>query len=286
MNGLQIQNTEMLEAINRSEIDMQIATAKRYPRDLPTVLRRIRESATEDSSVAQECFYALPRDGKNIEGLSVRMAEIMAGAWGNLRVQTRIVGNDGKTITAQGICHDLETNTAVSVEVKRSIIDKKGNTYSENMQVTTGNAASAIAFRNAVLKIIPKAVTNKTIEEVKKVAIGEAKDLKTRREKCVSLFEALRISKDVLFNYLGIERVEDIDSEMLFDLVGLYNSIKEGMLSVEEIFGEATQKQQGKTALEKAKEAKAKAQQAAQRQAKVQVVDAEAEIINDKGGNE
>lgn len=283
MNGLQIQSTEMLEVINRTEIDMQIATAKRYPRDLPTVLRRIRESATEDSSVAQECFYALPRNGETIEGLSVRMAEIMAGAWGNLRVQTRIIGNDGKTITAQGICHDLETNTAVSVEVKRSILDKKGNTYTETMQVTTGNAASAIAFRNAVLKIIPKAVTNKTIDEVKNVAIGKAKDLKTRREGCIASFEAKGISKDVLLNYLEIERVEDIDSEMLFDLVGLYNSIKEGMVTAEEIFGEANQKQQGKTALEKAKAAKAKAIQAAQRQTKAQVVDAE--VINDKGGN-
>ncbi len=283
MNGLQIQNTEMLEVINRTEIDMQIATAKRYPRDLPTVLRRIRESATEDSSVAQECFYALPRDGKTIEGLSVRMAEIMAGAWGNLRVQTRIIGNDGKTITAQGICHDLETNTAVSVEVKRSIIDKKGNTYSENMQVTTGNAASAIAFRNAVLKIIPKAVTNKTIEEVKKVAIGSTKDLKTRREGCIASFVARGISQDVLLSYLEIERIEDIDSEMLFNLAGLYNSIKEGMITIEEIFGEVSQKQQGKTALEKAKAAKAKAMQAAQRQASAQIVDVE--IINDKGGN-
>lgn len=281
MNGLQIPNTEMLEVINRTEIDMQIATAKRYPRDLPTVLRRIRESATEDSSVAQECFYALPRDGKNIEGLSVRMAEIMAGAWGNLRVQTRIIGNDGKTITAQGICHDLETNTAVSVEVKRSIIDKKGNTYSENMQVTTGNAASAIAFRNAVLKIIPKAVTNKTIEEVKKVAIGSTKDLKTRREGCIASFVAKGISQDVLLSYLEIERIEDIDSEMLFNLAGLYNSIKEGMITIEEIFGEVSQKQQGKTALEKAKAAKAKAMQSAQRSAQIKVVDAE--IVNEGG---
>ena len=46
-------------------------------------------------------FYVLRRRGANgqenvIEGLSVRMAEIIAGAWGNIRVQTRITGNDGK----------------------------------------------------------------------------------------------------------------------------------------------------------------------------------------------
>lgn len=281
MNGLQIQQTEVLEAINRTEIDMQIATAKRYPRNVQQVLARIRESATEDTSVAQECFYVLPRDGKNVEGLSVRMAEIMAGAWGNLRVQTRIIGNDGKTITAQGICHDLETNTAVSVEVKRSILNKKGETYSENMQVTTGNAASAVAFRNAVLKIIPKAITNKTIQEIKKVSVGDAKDLKSRREGCVEHFKTMGVSQDMLLEYLEIERIEDISSELLFHLIGIANSIKEGMLTIQDLFGDIAKKQQGKTALDRAKEAKAKAMQSAQRSAQIKVVDAE--IVNEGG---
>lgn len=282
MSEIQIQQVEVLEAINRTEIDMQIATAKRYPRNVQDVLNRIRESATEDASVAQECFYHLPpRGGKSIDGLSVRMAEIMAGAWGNLRVQTRIVGNDGKTVTAQGICHDLETNTAISVEVKRSIVDKYGKTYSEDMQVTTGNAASAIAFRNAVLKIIPKAITNKTIEEVKKVAMGTSKDLKSRRAACVDLFEKMGVKKEVLLTLLDVEKVEDITSELLFNLVGIYNSIKEGATSIDEVFGEFTSKQQGKTALEKAKAAKEKAMQSAQRQNNV----VDAEVVEEEGGN-
>lgn len=167
---IQIQQAEMLQAINRSEVDMQVSTAKQYPRELPKVLNQIATYATMDTETASECFYVLRRQGDNggsaIEGLSVRMAEIIAGAWGNLRVQTRIIGNDGKTITAQGICHDLETNVAVSVEVKRRITDKHGRTYSEDMQVVTGNAASAIAFRNAVLKVVPKAVTKKVIAKI------------------------------------------------------------------------------------------------------------------------
>ena len=77
-------------------------------------------------------------------------------------------------ITAQAICHDLETNLAVSKEVKRRITNKYGKTYSEDMQVVTGNAASSIAFRNAVLAVIPKAVTKRIINEVKKVALGQS----------------------------------------------------------------------------------------------------------------
>ena len=65
------------------------------------------------------------------------MAEIIANAWTNLRVATRIIGNDGRMITAQAVCHDLETNVAVCKEVKRSIVTKKGYTFSQDMQVVT-----------------------------------------------------------------------------------------------------------------------------------------------------
>ena len=102
---VQINQAEMLTAINRAEIDIQIATAKQYPRDIQSALNRIRSIATIDTETAEDCFYALRRGGSLIEGVSVRLAEIIAGAWGNLRVQTRIVGNDGKMITAM----DLES---------------------------------------------------------------------------------------------------------------------------------------------------------------------------------
>src|SRR5512137_2744695 len=120
MSDIQIMQSEMLQALNKAEIDIQIATAKQYPREINKVLNTIATYAMMDVETAEDCFYALRRGRGNdtavIEGLSVRLAEIVAGAWGNIRVQTRIIGNDGKTITAQGICHDLETNFAASVE--------------------------------------------------------------------------------------------------------------------------------------------------------------------------
>lgn len=134
---LQVSNADSLTALNKSEIDVQIATAKQYPRNLAQVLNNIETLATMDEETASSCFYILRRQGKAVEGPSVRMAEIIASSWGNIRVQARIIGNDGKMITAQGICHDLESNYATSTEVKRRITDKYGKTYSEDMQVVT-----------------------------------------------------------------------------------------------------------------------------------------------------
>lgn len=233
---IEIKQAEIVQAINRAEVDMQISTAKQYPRDIYGALNNIKTIATLDNSTAEDCFYALRRQGTLIEGVSVRLAEIIAGAWGNMRVQTRIIGNDGKTITAQGVCHDLETNLAVSVEVKRRITDKNGRTYSEDMQVTTGNAASAIAFRNAVLKVVPKAVTKRVIDEIKQVALGKSMDLETRRQNMIAYFGKLGVSQAEILAYCGVKRIEEITSEMVFELSGLKNAIKEGTTTVQETF--------------------------------------------------
>ena len=117
---IEVKSAEMLEAINRSEIDMQIATARRFPRDVEQAKKRIVSLACQDKNIAYNCFYHMERTERKqdehgqwrdtkvvIEGLSVRMAEIIATSWGNLRCASRIIGNDGKQITAQGVCHDL-----------------------------------------------------------------------------------------------------------------------------------------------------------------------------------
>lgn len=268
-----ISQADVLNAINRAEIDMQVATAKQYPRHLPTVLNQIQTYATMDVETASDCFYALYRknaDGSDqvIEGLSVRMAEIIAGAWGNLRIATRIIGNDGKTITAQAVCHDLETNVAISTEVKRSILTKKGYTFSQDMQVVTGNAAAAIAFRNAVLKVIPKAVTKKVISEVQKVAQGQAMDLERQRQTLIQYFAKFNVTEQMIFDLFEIKLRDEIDKEKVMILKGLYNAIKEGTTSVQEAFLKPVEER--KLAIEakkKSEETKGKAAAAMKKQA-------------------
>ena len=283
MEIVQVNQAEMLQAINRSEVDMQISTAKAYPRDVQAAIKRIEDLASSDRETAEDCFYVLRRGGEAIEGLSVRMAEIIAGAWGNLRVQARIIGNDGKTITAQAVCHDLETNFAVSVEVKRRITDKQGKTYSEDLQVVTGNAACAIAFRNAVLKVVPKAITKKAINNIKQVALGKALDVETSRQNCIANFAKLGVTTEMLCQYLDIKSAEEIGKEQIFELRATWNAIKEGTTSVQETF---IQPQEEKRIAEKAKSkaqgAKERAQQAIARQKQNNATDNDLQLNNEQ----
>jgi hypothetical protein len=164
------------------------------------------------------------------------MAEIVAASWGNLRVQSRIIANDGKTITAQGVCHDLQTNVAMSSEVKRRITGKDGKTFSEDMQVITGNAAMAIAMRNAVFKVVPAALIKKTIERAKKVSIGESMTLETQRTKMLEYFNRIGVEEKKIFDYLSIEKADEITVDMVVELRGLANAIKDGETTVKEVF--------------------------------------------------
>lgn len=260
---IEVKSVDVIEAIDRAEVDVQIATAKKYPRDIANVLNTIKTYGQMDVETAQDCFYSMKRGDSMVEGVSVRFAEIIAGAWGNLRIATRIIGNDGKTITAQGICHDLETNLAVSVEVKRRITDRNGKTFSEDMQVVTGNAASAIAFRNAVLKVVPKAITKKVIDQTKEVALGSVLDIETRRKNVVEHAKKFGVTAEHILFYCNVSKLESIDDEMLLYLRGAFNAINEGGSTAEELFFAPLKEHKKQLAASKtATTAKEKAEQA------------------------
>lgn len=277
-----VNSADMLEAINRSEIDIQIATAKRYPRNIEQAKNRIMELATQDKDIAYNCFYHLERTENKkdehgqwrevkvvIEGLSVRMAEIIATCWGNLRCASRIIGNDGKMITAQGVCHDLETNVAVSVENKRSITYSSGKTYSQDMQVVTGNAASSIAFRNAVLKVVPKVVIGDIITNIQSKAREQInqRGIPDQWRDCVAAFQKLGVKEDMLLEWLGDGRTRaDIVADDIMRLGGVYTAINEGTTTVAETFVKPKeQKAQAVEAKAQADAAKAKAEAAMRR---------------------
>jgi hypothetical protein len=150
-------SNNLVEMTTRAEIDTQISTAKQYPRSIKQFMSDAMAMVTLNEEVAQSCNYGLPRGGKIITGPSVRFAEIIYSAWGNARAGTRIIHEDGRFITAQGVCHDLQRNTMITKDVKRRITDKYGKTYNDDMVGVTGNAASSVALRNAILSVIPKA---------------------------------------------------------------------------------------------------------------------------------
>lgn len=224
--------------INRGEIDMQIATAHKFPRSIKRFRNEALQMVTLNEQIAESCIYALPRGNKTIEGPSARFAEVVASAWGNCRAGARVVSDQGNFVTAQGVFHDLERNVAITYEVQRRITDSKGRRYNDDMIGVTGNAASSIALRNAILKGVPKAFWDDMYQAARAVVMGDFTTLANRRADALKAFQALGVSKEQVIAKLGVAGVEDISLEHLVTLRGLITAIKEGDTTPEQAFGD------------------------------------------------
>lgn len=234
-------NSSLAVNLARAEIDQQIATARAMPRSVKRAMANITGLATLDEESAEECIYALPRGGKPIKGPSIRLAEIIASQWGNCRVAARVVLVDKveKFIEAEGVFHDLETNTATTARVRRRISNKHGKVYDDDMIVVTGNAACAIAKRNAILGAVPKGVWRKAYEAAEGVLVGDVKTLAERRDRMMKAFAGFGVTPDQIFASLGIAGLEEINLDHLSTLVGTHSAIKSGETTVEEAFPRA-----------------------------------------------
>ncbi len=223
-------------SINRSEVESQITAAHRFPRSIKRFLSEATTMATLDEETAQSCIYALPRGGKTVSGPSVRLAEICASAWGNLQVAARPYEVGETTVTAQGVCWDMQANLMVKVETKRKITDKGGKRFNEDMILMTENAASSIALRNAILRVIPRAYINKVYDRARQVAVGDAKTLATRRSDALAKLAKLGADQVRVLAALGRAGVDDITLDDLETLFGYHTAVKEGTKSVDEVF--------------------------------------------------
>jgi hypothetical protein len=234
-----LEGTAAIAAFNRAEIDVQISTAKRYPRSISAFIKQATEMATLDEDTASSMFYALPRAGKTIEGPSVRLAEIVGSAWGNIRYGARIVEVTDKHIVAQGMAFDLEKNIACAIEVRRRITDKYHRRYDEDMIGVTGNAASSIALRNAIFKVIPFAYVKSVYDSARAASIGKAQTMEQRRTRALDRFAKLGAPTDVVLKILQRPDVADISVDDLVTLHGLLTAIKDGEITLEQALKEA-----------------------------------------------
>lgn len=226
----------VLERITKAERESQIDVAKRYPRSLSLFHERSLALATHGVDVAASCFYAIPRAGKLIEGPSVRLAEIVASSWGNLRCESRVIDVGDSFVTSEGSAWDLETNYANRREVRRRITTKEGLRYNDDMIMTTGNAACSIAFRNAVFSVVPSAHVNPILEAARRVAVGDQQTLAANVDRWLALFVKGGITTDRVLASLGARTQADLTLEDLRVLQATLTALRDGDLSPDEAF--------------------------------------------------
>lgn len=227
---------------DKALIDVQIATAKAYPRNIMQCISNIKALIISDVETAQSCIYTLPK-GKTVKGPSINLAKMIVQEYGNIRIEDRIVGYDETHVTCEATCFDLEKNLAKRTTIRRSILNKDGDRYSEDLIVTTGNATSAIALRNAILTVVGKQVVDQlfktaTLKIVGDVSTGEK--LKAKATDVVNglikIYHSKKLTEQEILRTIKKESISHITTADILSLVGFEETIKTGEVSFDEIF--------------------------------------------------
>lgn len=222
----------------RVELDHQIATAHKFPRSLDVVIKKIRTVSCYNKESAENCVYALPRGGKPIIGPSIGFASIVYQSWGNCRVRSAITYVDRKerTVIANGYFFDLETNAEVITPVTRRIVDKQGRLYNDDMINVTGMAAASIGARNAVLRGVSRGIWFPIWQECFGIVRGDATTFSENKDKAVKAMAQFGVKPDQLWMYLGLKGEIELTLEHIPTLRGMYAALRDGSVTVEEMF--------------------------------------------------
>lgn len=236
---VEVLEVSIYEAQDKAMIDMQIATAKKYPRNVQRAIQNSMAIITLDVATAQTCNYSVPRGGKSISGPSVHLAKILAQNWGNMRIEAKVVATDERHVTSQAVAFDLETNLAIKVEVKRSIMGKFGR-FNDDMITMTGNAGNSIALRNAVLAVIPKGVVDKCYNTAKQMITGDVSDetklIAKRKQVVDGLKDTYSVSEKEILAAIGKQAINHVTPDDIINLIGIGQAIRDGDTTVEQAF--------------------------------------------------
>jgi len=228
-------SSKALEAIERSTVDIQVSTAKRYPRpkNNKIIQQMIMADALVNEETARECYYAVPRAGGVINGASARLSEIISNRFGNIHTACRIIEHDlvRRTVTAQAYAWDLETNNRKTAEWSEPITIKS----SDAVKITKLSALSK-AERNAVLKVVPRVIWQPVLDACINAAIGDAASLATRLQKAVKAFSAYGIVPEQILAVFQVDSLDKLTGNDLGTLLGMHTAIKEGTATIDELF--------------------------------------------------
>ena len=223
-----------------AEVQASMAIAKRFPRDEFAAYTRIM-NACKRPSLAENAAYAYPRGGTTVTGPSIRLAEVLANAWGNIDYGYREVGSGPGYTDVEAYAFDKESNSRSCRTFRVSHIrsTKQGNknlTDPRDVYELVANQASR-RIRACILQIIPGDVTEeamKACESTIKKSGGDA-PLVDRVRKMAAVFQEYGVTTEMLERRLGHKLEATIEQELV-QLRRIYTSIKDGAAKREEFF--------------------------------------------------
>ena len=225
-----------------AEAQGKLVIAKRFPRDEARAYAKIMESCRR-KGLAEEATYAFPRGGQTVSGPSIRLAEELARAWGNIDYGIRELSRKEGVSEMEAYAWDLETNTSSSQKFSvRHLRDKRGGpevlTDERDIYELTANQG-ARRLRARVLAILPPDLVEAALTECKQTLAGKSDEpIADRVRKMIRAFEKFGVTAPMIEARLG-HTLDAVLPDELADLIGIFNSLKSGMSKAGDWFGGA-----------------------------------------------
>lgn len=230
----------MLSTREAQEVQAAVFMAKRFPRNENEALARILR-ACDRVGLATKAVYSYPKGGSKVSGPSVRLAEAMAQAWGN--IQSGVVEleqRDGES-TCMAYCWDIETNTRECkiFTVKHQISTKNGMkvlTDPRDIYELVANQG-ARRKRACILNIIPGDITDEAVARCNKTLQGNnRRPLIDRLREMVDIFQTrYSVPLSSIEKYFGYP-LDVFTEQDGMDLAGIYNALRDGVSKREDYF--------------------------------------------------
>lgn len=241
------QTTAMVQtgsAREESEVQSMMVIAKRFPRDPVQAVDRILQACTRQT-LAEGALYSYNRGGSEITGPSIRLAEALATAWGNLQFGIRELEQRNGESTVEASAWDLETNTRqVKVfQVKHERHTKQGAkklTDPRDVYELVANQG-ARRLRACILGVIPGDVTEAAVQQCEVTLAAQADTSPEGVKKLTDAFAKFGVTTDAIVKRLG-NRLDAIRPAQILQLRKIYTSIKDGMSAPGDWFEAAAEK--------------------------------------------
>lgn len=223
-----------------AEAQGKLVIAKRFPRDEARAYAKIIESCKR-KGLADEATYAFDRGGQTVSGPSIRLAEELARAWGNIDYGIRELSRKDGVSEMEAYAWDLETNTSSSQKFSvRHWRDTKNGGYAikderDIYELTANQGARRLRAR--VLAILPPDLVEAALAECKLTMAGKSDEpIADRVRKMIRAFEKFGVTAPMIELRLG-HTLDAVLPDELADLVGIFNSLKSGMSKAGDWFG-------------------------------------------------
>lgn len=215
-----------------AEAQGQLILAKRFPRDTNAAYAELME-ACKMPAFAGVAFYSVPRGGGKVNGPSIRLAEEIARCYMNFEYGHRELSRgDGKSEIEVYAWDKEKNNRSIrQITVQHTMDTKDGPRKLRDQKDIDDKIANVASkqVRGRILALVPKWMVESAIEECRKtLAGGNDEPISVRIRKMTQAFAKFGVTADHLERHLG-HKLDDILADELVDLMGIFNSLREGV---------------------------------------------------------